>query len=387
MSQLSSYIKGDRYVWLIVLLLSGFGILAVYSSTGTLAYVKQEGNTEYYLFKHLGILIMSLFIMWLAHLVDFRYYSRIAQILLYVSLPLLLYTLFFGTEINYAKRWLTIPVVGMRFQTSDLAKIALIMFIARFLSKRQDKVSDARKTFWPIIGWISVTCLLIAPANLSTATVLFTTSIILLFLGRVPMKHILQLAGIGLIIFPTFILLLWNNPKMMGKRGETWKSRMETFVEGSDEGGSYQNQMAKIAITEGGFTGKGPGKSTQRNYLPSPYADFIYAVIIEEYGVIFGGLGIIFLYLFFLFRVLLIVRKTPKAFGALLAVGLGVSLVIQAFINMGVAVNVFPVTGLPLPLVSMGGTSLFFTSFAFGIILSVSRHQSEEISQDHEETT
>lgn len=374
-------------MWLIVLLLSGFGILAVYSSTGTLAYVKQEGNTEYYLFKHLGILIMSLFIMWLAHLVDFRYYSRIAQILLYISLPLLLYTLFFGTEINYAKRWLTIPVVGMRFQTSDLAKIALIMFIARFLSKRQDKVKDARKTFWPIIGWISVTCLLIAPANLSTATVLFTTSIILLFLGRVPMKHILQLAGIGLIIFPTFIFLLWNNPKMMGKRGETWKSRMETFIEGTDEGGSYQNQMAKIAITEGGFTGKGPGKSTQRNYLPSPYADFIYAVIIEEYGVIFGGLGIIFLYLFFLFRVLLIVRKTPKAFGALLAVGLGVSLVIQAFINMGVAVNVFPVTGLPLPLVSMGGTSLFFTSFAFGIILSVSRFQSEEISQGHEETT
>jgi cell division protein FtsW len=376
----SEYIKGDRYVWFIVLMLSVFGILAVYSSTGTLAYVKKGGNTEFYLTKHVGILLLSLFILWLAHLVDFRYYSRISQLLLFVALPLLLYTLIFGTEINYAKRWLTIPVIGLRFQTSDLAKMALIMFIARFLSKRQDKVKDARKTFWPILGWISLTCMLIAPADLSTAAVLFSTSILLLFLGRVPLVHILKLLGIGAVLFPALIFMLWNYPETMGSRGVTWKSRIETFISPDDEGGSYQTQMARIAITEGGLSGKGPGKSTQRNFLPSPYADFIFAVIIEEYGLLIGGFGLIFLYLFLLYRVLLIVRRTPKAFGALLAVGLGISLVIQAFINMGVAVGVFPVTGLPLPLVSMGGTSLFFTSFAFGIILSVSRYQHEHES-------
>jgi cell division protein FtsW len=373
---LREYIKGDRYIWFIVLMLSGFGVMAVYSSTGTLAYVKKGGNTEFYLLKHVGILLLSLFILWLAHLVDFRYYSRISQLLLFISLPLLLYTLFFGTEINYAKRWLTIPVIGLRFQTSDLAKMALIMFIARFLSKRQDKVKDAKKTFWPILGWIGLTCLLIAPADLSTAAVLFTTSILLLFLGRVPIKQILQLAGIGAVIFPALIFVLWNYPETMGSRGTTWKSRIESFISADEDGGSYQTQMAKIAITEGGLTGKGPGKSTQRNFLPSPYADFIFAVIIEEYGML-GGLFLLSLYLLFLYRVLLIVRRTPKAFGALLAVGLGISLVMQAFINTGVAVGIFPVTGLPLPLVSMGGTSLFFTSFAFGIILSVSRYQSE----------
>jgi cell division protein FtsW len=370
---ISKNIKGDRTIWGVVFILSVFGVLAVYSSTGTLAYAKRAGNTEYYLMKHLGILIMGLGAMWLAHLVDFQYYSRLSQLFIWLSIPLLIYTLFFGREINDAHRWITIPVVGMSFQTSDLAKLALIMYIARFLSKKQDTIQSFKKSFLPILGFILLICGLIAPSDLSTAAVLFATCMLLLFIGRIPFTYLLSLAGAGVIGLAIMVGVLLNSPGQ--GRIATWQSRIESyidFVQGHEEAESYQNQQAKIAISKGGITGSGPGKSTQRNFLPSPYADFIYAIIIEEYGLI-GGLVLIFLYLILLFRTVKIVTYTPKAFGALLAVGLSFSLVIQAFINMGVAVHMLPNTGLPMPLVSMGGTSLFFTSMAFGIILSVSR--------------
>ena len=371
-------LQGDIYIWMVVFMLSIFGVLAVYSSTGTLAYAKKSGNTEYYLIKQ-GIMIsLGLFIMWLSHLLDYRYYSRLSQIFLLIAIPLLFYTLVFGSSVNEARRWFTLPLIGLSFQTSDLAKLALIMYIARFLSKRQDKISDNKKTLIPIVASIIIVCGLIAPANLSTAMVLFLTCMVLLFIGRIPLKSLLGLTGLAVLFFGIMLAVIMTMPGQ--GRVQTWKARIESFMESfkespdkKDNGGSYQNQQAKIAIANGKIFGVGPGKSTQRNFLPSPYADFIFAIILEEYGMI-GGLFLIFLYLLFLFRCIRIVIKSPKAFGALLAVGLSFSLVIQAFINMGVAVNIFPVTGLPLPLLTMGGTSTIFTSLAFGIILSVSRN-------------
>jgi cell division protein FtsW len=369
-------------MWFVIIILSAFGVLAVYSSTGTLAFTQYGGNTEAKLFKHVAILLFGLFFMYMCHLVDFRYYSRISLLLVIVCVPLLIYTLIWGVDLNDAKRWINLPIINQTFQTSDLAKLALIMFIARQLSRAQEDIKDFKKAFLPILLWVVLICSLIAPANLSTAAVLFATSLLLMFIGRISLKYIFMLIGAGLVALSILILLAVTFPKMI-TRFETWKHRIETFTD-NDEGGSYQNQQAKIAIATGGIIGKGPGNSTQRNFLPHPYSDFIFAIIVEEYGLL-GGSTIILLYLIFLFRCIRIVIKSPRAYGALLAAGLAFSLVIQAFINMGVAVNVFPVTGLPLPLISMGGTSILFNSIAFGIILSVSRSVEEQEEQTQQE--
>ncbi len=379
---LLSKVKGDTVIWTIVVLLSVGGLLAVYSSTGSLAFKQQGGNTEFYLLKQLVFILLGFGLMWLCHLLDYRYYSRLSQLFLYLSFPLLLYTLLFGLEINDARRWIAIPGTGLTFQTSDLAKLALIMYVARFLSKRQENIKDFKGAFLPILISVSLICVLIAPANLSTAMVLFSTCLLLMFIGRIPIKYILAVVASGILMFTLAASLVFNMPDEKLEniaRLRTWKARIENFMADNPEtgGGNFQNVQAKIAIAGGGLTGKGPGNSTQRNFLPSPYADFIFAIILEEYGLI-GGVALIFLYLLLLFRSIRIVIKSPKAFGALLAVGLSFSLVIQAFINMGVAVNIFPVTGLALPLVSMGGTSTIFTSLAFGIILSVSRTIEQE---------
>ncbi len=367
MTWLLSKTKGDIWIWLVVAMLSLVSLLAVYSSTGTLAYKFQSGNTEYYLFKHLSLMIVGIGLMWAAHLLDYRYYSRIAQILLIISLPLLLYTLIFGNEINQASRWITIPFTGQTFQTSDLAKLALIMFLARELSKRQENIKDFKKSFVPIMLAVGGTIGLIAPANFSTAVMLFGTCALIMLIGRISFK---QLALTSLFVGVILTLVVFFGP-----RRETYRSRINTFLnqnEKVDPDKSFQSDQSKIAIATGGIIGKGPGNSVQRNYLPHPYSDFIYSIIIEEYGLIGGGL-VILIYLFFLYRSIRIITKAPKAFGALLACGLSFSLVIQAFANMAVAVNLMPVTGVPLPLVSMGGTSILFTSIAFGIILSISR--------------
>ncbi len=374
--------KGDFAIWMIVILLSLFSMAVIYSATGTLAYQKKGGHTEFYLFKQLLFVFVGFLIIYFCHLVDYRYYSRVAQMLWLASIPLLLYTILFGSDVNDAKRWITLPIINTSFQTSDLAKIALIMFLARMLSKKQDEIKEFRKAFLPILISVTVICLLIFPANLSTAAVLFMTSIIIMFIGRIKVKYILILLACGMVLLAAAIFTVKNLPvsvvKKMG-RVATWQSRLENYG-GDDKTASYQNEQAKIAIATGGLFGKGPGKSTQRNFLPNPYADFVYATIIEEYG-LFGAFIVIALYLLLLYRTIRIAMKSPRAFGALLAIGLSFSLVIQAFINMAVAVNIFPVTGLPLPLVSMGGTSLWFTCFAFGCILSVSRHidENEEI--------
>jgi cell division protein FtsW len=370
MNWILSKTKGDIWIWMVVAFLSLVSLLAVYSSTGTLAYKFQSGNTEYYLFKHLSLMIVGLVLMWFAHLVDYRYYSRISQILLFISIPLLLYTLLFGNEINQASRWITIPFTGQTFQSSDLAKLALIMFLARELSRRQENIKDFKKSFLPILLSVCFVIGLIAPANFSTALMLFGTSCLIMLIGRISFKQIfLSCLAVGMILLVVIFF---------GPRRETYKSRINTFMskEQVDPDKSFQSDQSKIAIATGGIFGKGPGNSRQRNYLPHPYSDFIFSIIIEEYG-LFGGAMVILAYLFFLFRSIKIITKAPKAFGALLACGLSFSLVIQAFANMAVAVNLMPVTGVPLPLVSMGGTSILFTSLAFGIILSISRNIEE----------
>lgn len=372
------YLRGDKMIWMIVIFLFIFSMLAVYSATGTLAYKMQVGN-EKYLMKQIVMALGGILLMFVTHMIDYKYYSRIAQLLWFISIPLLIYTMFFGTELNDANRWITLPVVGLTFQTSDLAKLALIMFLARQLSLKQDQITDFKEAFIPILLPIVLTCLLIAPENLSTSVILFCTSVFVMFIGRIAFKHIAMLFGVSVVVGAIFFALLFLLPDTMLKgRMHTWKNRIENFTQHRDaEDEDYQTQQAKIAIAKGGLFKLNPGGSDQRNFLPQAYNDFIYVIIIEEYG-LFGGAAIVLLYLFFLYRCIRIVIKAPKAFGALLAVGLGIALVTQAMINMAVAVNLLPVTGVTLPLVSMGGSSVIFTSIAFGIILSVSRNIEEE---------
>lgn len=372
MTRILSNIRGDKVIWAVVILLSIFSLLAVYSSTGTLAYKYQSGNTEYYMLKHLLILLFGLLIMYLTHLIKFTYFSRIFQIALYIAVPLLILTLFVGLNLNEAKRVLPLPF-NLTFQTSDLAKLTLIMYLARLLSKKQDQIKDFRSAFVPLMIPVLIVCGLILPANFSTAAMLFITSLVLMFIGRVNIKYIASLVGIGIVSF-VFLLLLANAYPDMLPRANTWKSRIVNFTEKEniDSDKNYQVEQAKIAIASGKLIGKFPGNSTQRNFLPHPYSDFIFAIILEEYGLI-GGSFVVLLYIILFFRVVRIVARTPRNFGVFMAVGVGFSLVFQAMINMAVAVNLIPVTGQPLPLISMGGTSIWFTSISLGILLSVSK--------------
>ena len=385
MQTLLKHIKGDRTIWIVVIFLYLVSILAVYSSTGTLAYRFREGNTEYYLIKHMVIIMLGLGLMFLAHRVKYTYYSRISQLALLIAIPLLLFTLLRGTTIHEASRWITLPIINVSFQSSDLAKLAIIMYLARLLTRKQSIIKDLNSAFIPMILPVILVCGLIMPANLSTALVLFVTCVVLMFIGRVRFKYIMALTGISLAGAALFIVMISAMPES-GRVG-TWQSRVDTFLgkEGQD---TYQADQAKIAIATGGIIGKLPGNSTQRNFLPQAYSDFIYAIIIEEYGLA-GGFLVLLFYMILLYRGVRIAHKSPGTFGALLAAGLSFSLVFQAMVNMAVAVNLVPVTGQPLPLVSMGGTSLWFTSLAIGIILSVSRsiEQEEEIENTNNEKT
>lgn len=369
---LSKYFKGDGVIWGVIFILTVFSLLAVYSSTGTLAYKYQEGNTAYYIIKHFVLLVVGLSIIYITHLVPYKFYSRLSQLFLYISIFMLAITLVMGTSLNQASRWLTLPGLGFTIQTSDFAKLALIMYVARVLSMRQDdnKINDFNGFFVTLILPIGIVCGLIMPANLSTALILFATSFLLMFIGRVKVKYLLGISGVGALVLALIIAGVIISGSNTGRIG-TWQNRIESFVSGDSED-NYQVEQSKIAIATGGILGKGPGNSTQRNFLPHPYSDFIYAIIIEEYGFV-GGVFVLFLYMFLLYRAGVIVRKSTRTFAAFLAIGLSISLVFQAMINMGVAVHLFPVTGQTLPLVSMGGSSILFTGVAFGIILSVSR--------------
>ncbi|MES2809243.1 MAG: FtsW/RodA/SpoVE family cell cycle protein, partial [Bacteroidota bacterium] len=367
MNQILQNIRGDRWIWLIVILLSLISMLSVYSAIGSLAYKRGVG-AESILMKHVAMIVGGIALMYISHRIDYRYYAGISKLLMFITVPLLLYTLVFGANINEAKRWISIPGTGLSFQTSDMAKLALITYLARTLSRKQENIKDVKQSFLPIISAVCLVFVLIAPANLSTALMLFGVSILLLIMGRISIKQIAVTCAAGLVLLVVTMLT------GVGGRNGTRISRIKTFMhpEQADPARTFQADHAKIAIASGGFFGKGPGKSSEVNYLPEAYSDEIYAIIVEEYGML-GGIVLVGLYLFLLYRCIKIVTKAPKAFGALLAAGLSFSLTIQAFANMAVAVGLGPVTGVPLPFVSMGGTSMLFTSIAFGIILSVSR--------------
>lgn len=376
--------RGDKVIWAIVVLLTIFSIAVVYSSVGSLAY-KRNTTAESYLFRQAGYILLGVIIIYFAHRINYTFYSRFATILFLISIPLLIYTLKFGSSINEASRWIRLPVVKLTFETSDLARLALFVYMSRVLSRRQDVIKDFKKGFLPLIIPVLLICVLIAPANLSTALLIGATGMLLMFIGRVKVRHLLLVAALAAI--PVVILVMVSShyydsethttkdlPAVMTKgRTSTWIKRVQSFMYSEGGEGSYQVQQAKIAIATGGFFGKGPGKSQQRNFLPHPYSDFIYAVVIEEYG-LFGGIAILLIYLLFLFRSIRIFHRCPYAFGAFLALALSFTLVIQAMVNMAVNVNLFPTTGVTLPLISMGGSSLLFTCASIGIILSVSRN-------------
>ena len=372
-------LKGDRGLWLIWLFLAGFSLLAVYSSSGTLAYGLRGGNTEFFLFKQFIFLIIGGFLTYYCAQTTYTRFSKWAPILLVLTLPLLLYTVLFGVEYNSARRWIEIPFVGQTFQTSDFAKLALITYVARVISSKQDVIKTFNQAFVPIILPVILVCGLIAPADLSTALMLFMTCVLMMFVGRVNLKFIGLLIVFGLIILTILMVLGTVFPDFI--RSDTWISRLTSFFVNDDT--IYQVQQAKIAIANGEWTGLGPGNSIQRNYLPSPYSDFIYAIICEEYGLL-GALVVIGLYTFLLVRCTALVTRFPKAFGAMLAIGLTYNIVIQAYLNIAVSVDLVPVTGLTLPMISMGGTSLLFTCIAFGMILSVSRYLDTYSSEEKE---
>ncbi len=366
--------KGDKVIWTIVIFLSLVSLLAVYSATGSLAYRERGGHTEYYLLKQLIVLGMGLVIIYFAHRVNYTIYSRVAQVGFLISIPLLIYTLAFGSHINDASRWIRLPIINLTFQTSDVAKLAIFMYVSRQLSRRQHVINDFKKGFLPIIIPVGIICVLIMPANMSTALLLMASCMLLCFIGRVPVRFLAGMVAAGALA----IVLMFAIAKISGMemRTKTWEKRLDSFMNDDHTEVPYQVQQANIAIAGGGILGKGPGNSTQRNFLPHAYSDYIYATIIEEYGLA-GAFLILAAYMLLLLRCIRIYKKCPYAFGAFLALGLSVTLVIQALTNMAVNVQLFPVTGLPLPLVSMGGSSVLFTSMAIGIILSVARNVEE----------
>ncbi len=370
-------VKGDKVIWSVVFLLALFSLLSVYSATGSLAY-RMDKNASFYMIKQVGVLGLGMFLIYAVHRINYTRFAKWAVILFGISVPLLLYTLLFGTTLNDGARWIRLPVINLTFQTSDLAKLSLFMLLARMLSAKQMKIKDFKKGFVPVLVPVIVVCALIAPANLSTALMLGMTCCILFYIGRVKVAHIGLLALSGIVL----IMLVWGISKATGVgRAATWEKRIANFAGKSNaetaKDDNFQMEQGMIAIANGGVFGRGPGNSQQRNFVPHPYSDWIFAIIIEEYGLL-GGAAIVSLYLIFLWRSILIFRRCPYAFGAFLAVGLSITLVFQAMLNMAVVVHLVPTTGLTLPLISMGGSSIWFTSVAVGIVLSVSRYVDEE---------
>ncbi len=372
-------LQGDRGIWIIVFILGIFSLFAVYSATGTLAYKQFGGNTQYFLLRHSVFMLLSLGVMYLIHMVRYTRLLRLSKLLFYIAIPLLIYTIVGGMTLNQASRWITVPVLNLSFQTSDFAKLALMMYLATLIASKQQVIHDVKKGFQRVVVPILLVTVLILPSDFSTAALIFVSSIILLYIGRVQMKHLLSLAGIGILALTFFILIVMVSDSE--SRIGTWKSRIESYID--DDGGSFQSNQAKIAIASGGIMGKGLGHSVQRNILPHPYSDFIFAIIIEETGLI-GAFIIIFLYLILFYRTAAIVKQCKRVGPALLVAGMMILMVMQAFVHMGVSVGILPVTGQTLPFVSMGGTSLLISSVQMGIILSVSRSLQKEKRQPQE---
>ncbi|NQW35969.1 MAG: FtsW/RodA/SpoVE family cell cycle protein [Flavobacteriales bacterium] len=377
-------IEGDKAIWAVIAFLAIFSFLPMYSASSNLVYVVDKGTTSGYFFKHAMLLFIGFIIIYAVHKIPYKYFSATSVLLFPVIIILLIFTLMQGTNIggSSASRWIRIPFIGIGFQTSTLAGVILMMYVSRYLAKNKENVIIFKESFIQL--WIPVAfiILLILPANLSTALMLFTMVLVLVFLGGYPLRYLAAIIGAGIIFLALFITTAKAFPSAMPNRVDTWMSRIENFSNKTDKQANYQAEKAKIAIASGKIYGKGPGKSVQKNFLPQSSSDFIYAIIVEEFGLI-GALVVVILYLALLFRIVIVANKSESIFGSLLAIGVGFPIVFQAFTNMAVAVGLFPVTGQPLPLLSTGGTSIWMTCISIGIILSVSsQKEMKQIDED-----
>ncbi|HAI19795.1 MAG TPA: cell division protein FtsW [Xanthomarina gelatinilytica] len=379
-------IKGDRLIWAIAALLAIFSFLPVYSAASNLAYVADSGNTFAFFLKHLMHLFLGFTIMYGVHKIPYRYFRGLSIVLIPVVLVLLVITMLQGTTIEgaNASRWIQIPLVNMSFQTSTFAFVVLMVFVARYMSKIKDTEITFKESILPLWVPVFLVLILILPANFSTAAIMFVMVLMLVFLGGYPVKYLAVIVGTGILALTFFVLIAKAFPDAMPNRVDTWMSRIESFSDDGDTEADYQIEKAKIAIATGGIQGVGPGKSIQKNFLPQSSSDFIYAIIVEEYGLL-GGLTLMVFYLWLLFRIVIVSQKADTIFGKLLVLGVGLPIVFQALINMAVAVELFPVTGQTLPLISSGGTSIWMTCLALGIILSVSAKREEIKEQEDKE--
>ncbi len=386
MNRILKKIEGDKAIWAIAALLAIFSFLPVYSSSSNLAYLYGNGNTISYLLKHLVHLGLGFGILYGVHKIPYNYFRGLSIIGVPVVILLLIFTIAEGTTIQgaNASRWIQIPLVGFTFQTSTLAMVVLMVYVARYLSKIKDKVITFKESILPLWVPVFVILALILPANFSTTAIIFAMVVVLVFLGGYPLKYLGIVLGAGAVMLLLFVLIAKALPDLLPNRVDTWISRIDSFTDKDNIEEGYQIEKAKIAIATGGVTGLGPGKSVQKNFLPQSSSDFIYAIIVEEWGLV-GAAFLMFLYLWLLFRLVIIVYKSTSAFGKLVVIGVGLPIVFQALINMGVAVELFPVTGQTLPLISSGGSSIWMTCLALGIILSVSAKRVETKKENEEE--
>ena len=386
MKQLLANIKGDKTIWAIIAVLAIFSFLPVYSSSTNLVYVTGKGTTFGYLIKHAILILLGFVIVYATHKIPYKYFSGLSVLLMPVVVLLLIFTMTQGTVISgaNASRWIQIPFVGMGFQTSTLAVVVVMMFVARYLARNRDKQIVFKESILYLWLPVAIILMLILPANFSTTAIAFVMVMLLVFLGGYPIKYIMYILGMAVLVFAIFLLTAKAFPDAIkNTRIQTWSSRIENFSSGESEN-NYQAEKAKIAIASGEINGKGPGKSVQKNFLPQSSSDFIYAIIVEEFGLI-GAILIVLLYLGLLFRIVIITTKTDTIFGTLLALGVGIPIIFQAFINIAVAVGLFPVTGQPLPLISTGGTSIWMTCFAIGVVLSISVANKEKVTESNED--
>lgn len=386
MKELINNLKGDKVIWSFVALLALFSFMPVFSASSNLAYLNHgTGNTISFLLTHLAHIFMGFIIIYFVHKIPYHYYRGLSTFALAVVWVLLAFTLIKGTVIAgaNASRWIKIPFIGITFQTSTLASIVLMIFVARYLSKKREVPITFQSSLLELWVPVFITLIFILPANLSTAALIFSMVLMLTFVGKYPLKYIGIILGSGVLFLAIFILLAKQFPDAFPNRVDTWISRIDSFTSNKPGEDAYQIEKAKIAIASGGIYGLGPGKSVQKNFLPQSSSDFIYAIIVEEWGLI-GGLGVLFLYLLLFFRFVIAAHKANSMFGKLLVVGLGFPMIFQAMVNMAVAVELFPVTGQTLPLISSGGSSIWMTCIALGIILSVTKKE-EEITQELKE--
>ena len=385
--QVLKNIKGDRAIWGVVALLAVFSFLPVYSASSNLVYVVGRGTTMGHLIKHGMLLILGFGIIFAIHRIPTHYFKGLSIIALPVVIALLIYTLAQGTTIEgaNASRWIQLPFVGISFQTSTLAAVVLMVYVSRYLSKIRDKAITFKESLLPLWAPVFLIIMLILPANLSTAAILYFMVVVLCFMGGYPFKYLFSMIALGVLCLVMFVVTAKAFPDVMPNRIDTWMSRVESFWDPSDSEGDYQIEKAKIAIASGGLVGNGAGKSVMKNFLPQSSSDFIYAIIVEEYGLV-GGFALMFFYLLLLFRIVIVAHGNASIFGKLLVIGVGMPIVFQAMINMAVAVELFPVTGQTLPLISTGGTSIWMTCLAIGIVLSASIKEEDETQSYSEET-